>query len=394
MEGRPAAEDREYMRKEFLIYGSPAIGEEEIAEVLDTIRSGWLGTGPKTERFEREFAAYLHVKHCAAVSSCTAALHLAMLAAGIKKGDEVIVPAMTFCSTANAVIHAGATPVFADIELPGMTIDPADVKRKITTRTKAILPVHFYGRPADMDALHALARKHRLLLIGDAAHAIETRYRGKTAGQLCDITCFSFYITKNMTTVEGGMVATDRKAWADSIKVLALHGMSKDAWARYSDRGYRHYEVVSAGFKYNMTDLQASFGLHQLNRLEQNLAQREEIWQAYNRSLAGLPLILPADPAPDIRHARHIYAVRVARGSPLDRDELMDALYKRNIGTGVHYTTLHLHKFYRENFGYKRGDFPNAEAVGKTTLSLPLSPKLTDKDVQDVIDAVKESLLS
>ena len=382
------------MRKEFLVYGSPAIGEEEIAEVLATIRSGWLGTGPKTERLEREFAAYLHVRHCAAVSSCTAALHLAMLAAGIKKGDEVIVPAMTFCSTANAVVHAGATPVFADIGLPGMTIDPADTQRKITKRTRAILPVHFYGRPADMDALRALARRHRLVLIGDAAHAIETRYHGKTAGQLCDITCFSFYITKNMTTVEGGMVATGRKEWADRIKGLALHGMSKDAWARYSDKGYKHYEVVSAGFKNNMTDIQASFGLHQLKRLEKNLVRREKIWKTYNAAFKNLPLILPADPAPGTRHARHIYAVRVARGSPLDRDGLMDALYKRNIGTGVHYTALHLHKYYRETFGYKKGDFPNAEAVGTTTLSLPLSPKLTDADVQDVINAVKGSLLS
>jgi dTDP-4-amino-4,6-dideoxygalactose transaminase len=382
------------MRKEFLIYGSPAIGEEEIAEVLDTIKSGWLGTGPKTERFELEFAGYLKVKHCVAVSSCTAALHLAMLAAGIKKGDEVIVPAMTFCASANAVIHAGAIPVFADIELPGMTIDPEDVKRKITRRTKAILPVHFYGRPADIDLLHILARKHRLVLIGDAAHAIEARYRGKTSGQLCDITCFSFYVTKNLTTVEGGMVATDRADWADRIKVLALHGMSKDAWARYSDKGYKHYEVVSAGFKYNMTDLQASFGLHQLRRLEQNLARRESIWQAYNNAFAGLPLVLPADPAPGTRHARHIYAIRVTRDSPLDRDELMNELYKKNIGTGVHYTALHLHRFFRKTYGYKKGDFPNAEAVGATTLSLPLSAKLTDADVSDVIGAVKESLLS
>jgi dTDP-4-amino-4,6-dideoxygalactose transaminase len=382
------------MRKEFMTYGSPAIGEEEIAEVLDTIRSGWLGTGPKTERFEREFAKYFNVKHCAAVSSCTAALHLAMLAAGLKKGDEVIVPAMTFCATANAVIHAGATPVFADIELPGMTIDPADVKRKITKRTKAILPVHFYGRPADMDALGALARRHRLVLIGDAAHAIEARYHGKTISEVCDITCFSFYITKNLTTVEGGMVATGRGAWADRIKVLALHGMSKDAWARYSDKGFRHYEVVSAGFKYNMTDLQASFGLHQLRRLEQNLARREAIWQRYNHALAGLPLVLPADPAPDTRHARHIYAVRVTADSPLDRDELMDELYKRNIGTGVHYTALHLHRYFRKTYGYKKGDFPNAEKVGAATLSLPLSPRLTDEDVKDVIEAVKEALLS
>lgn len=386
------------MRKEFLVYGSPAIGEEELAEVLDTIKSGWLGTGPKTGRFEREFAEYLNVKHCVAVSSCTAALHLSMLAAGIKPGDEVIVPAMTFCSTANAVIHAGAKPVFADIELPGMTIDPSDVKKKITPKTRAILPVHFHGRPADMDALRSLADRHKLTLIDDAAHAIESRYHGKAMGHLGDITCFSFYITKNMTTVEGGMVATGREEWADRIKILALHGMSKDAWARFSDKGYKHYEVVSAGFKYNMTDLQASFGLHQLRRLEQNLARREAIWKTYNHAFThaftGVPLLLPPDPAPDTRHARHIYAVRITDDSPLSRDELMDNLYKRNIGTGVHYTALHLHRYYRETFGYKEGDFPNTEAVGASTLSLPLSAKLTDNDVQDVIDAVKESLLA
>ena len=386
------------MRKTFLTFGSPAIGEEEIAEVLDTIKSGWLGTGPKTGRFEREFAEYLNVKHCVAVSSCTAALHLSMLAAGIKPGDEVIVPAMTFCSTANAVIHAGAKPVFADIELPGMTLDPADTERKITHKTRAILPVHFHGRPANMDALRSLADRHKLVLIDDAAHAIETRYRGKTMGNLGDITCFSFYVTKNMTTVEGGMVATGREDWADRIKVLALHGMNKDAWARFSDKGYKHYEVVSAGFKYNMTDLQASFGLHQLRRLEQNLARRETIWKTYNHAFTHafteLPLLLPPDPLPDTRHARHIYAIRTTGDSPIDRDELMNELYKRNIGTGVHYTALHLHRYYRENFGYKKGDFPNAEAVGASTLSLPLSAKLTDNDVQYVIDAVKESLLS
>jgi dTDP-4-amino-4,6-dideoxygalactose transaminase len=381
------------MRKEFLVFGSPAIGQEEIDEVLDTIRSGWLGTGPKTMRFEREFADYLNVKNCVAVSSCTAALHLAMLAAGIKPGDEVIVPAMTFCATANAVVHAGATPVFADIELPGMTIDPSDVERKITSRTRAIVPVHFHGRPAAMDALRSLAVKYKLVLIDDAAHAVETRYRGNGMGHLGDITCFSFYITKNMTTVEGGMVATNRDDWADRIKVLALHGMSKDAWARYSDNGYKHYEVVSAGFKYNMTDLQASFGLHQLHRLEQNLARREAVWKTYDAAFAGLPLLLPPAPSPDTRHARHLYAVRTTAASPLDRDGLMEGLHKRNIGTGVHFTALHLHRYYRETFGYKKGDFPNAEAVGATTLSLPLSAKLTDRDVNDVVEAVKDSII-
>jgi len=380
------------MRKEFLVFGSPLIGEEEIDEVVDTIRSGWLGTGPKTMRFEREFAEYLGVKHCMAVSSCTAALHLAMLAADIKRGDEVIVPAMTFCSTANAVIHAGARPVFVDIELPGMTMDPADVLRRITPRTRAILPVHFHGRPADMDALRTIAAKYNLLIIDDAAHAIETRYRGKKMGHLADATCFSFYITKNMTTVEGGMVATGRDDWAERIKVLALHGMSKDAWARYSDKGYRHYEVVEAGFKYNMTDIQASLGLHQLRRIEMNLTRREEIWRAYTAAFANLPLALPPEPAADTRHSRHLFAVRTTKDTSLDRDSLMRELYKRNIGAGVHYTALHLHPFYRETFGCKEGDYPNAEAVGSSTLSLPLSAKLTDNDVEDVIEAVRESL--
>jgi dTDP-4-amino-4,6-dideoxygalactose transaminase len=315
-----------------------------------------------------------------------------MLAAGLKRGDEVIVPAMTFCATANAVVHAGATPVFADISLPGMTIDPEDVRRKITPRTRAIVPVHFHGMPADMDALRSIADKHHLTLIDDAAHAIETRYKGRTMGNLADLTCFSFYITKNMTTVEGGMIATKNEAWADVIKVLALHGMSKDAWSRFSDAGYKHYQVVSAGFKYNMTDLQASFGIHQLRRLENNLLRRERIWAAYNDAFKGLPIQLPSEPSSDNRHARHLYAIRVTGNTPLDRDALMAGLHRRNIGTGVHYTALHLHKYYRETFGYKEGDFPNTEAVGATTLSLPLSAKLTDDDVEDVIEAVKGCL--
>jgi dTDP-4-amino-4,6-dideoxygalactose transaminase len=378
------------MREKFLVFGSPAIGQEEIDEVLDTIRSGWLGTGPKTQQFERDFAGYLGADHCVAVSSCTAALHLAMLAAGIKSGDEVIVPAMTFCATSNAVIHAGATPVFADISLPGMTLDPQDVERKITPRTRAILPVHFHGMPAEMDALRTIADRHRLVLIDDAAHAIETRYRGNRIGYGADITCFSFYITKNMTTVEGGMIATKNREWADRIKILALHGMSKDAWSRYSDSGYKHYQVVSAGFKYNMTDLQASFGLHQLQKLEKNLVRREEIWKIYNTAFNDLPIVLPPEPEEGDRHARHLYAIRVKPDGPMGRDTLMEKLHKKNIGTGVHYTALNLHKFYRETYGYKEGDFPNAEAVGETTLSLPLSAKLTDEDVGDVIEAVRE----
>lgn len=380
------------MRKEYLVFGSPAIGQEEIDELLDTVRSGWLGTGPKTHRFEREFAEYIGAKNCVAVSSCTAALHLSMLAAGIGPGDEVIVPAMTFCATANAVIHAGATPVFADVELPGMTLDPQDARRKITGNTKAILPVHFHGRAADMDELRSLARKHNLYLIDDAAHAIETRYHGKNIGTIGDITCFSFYVTKNVTTVEGGMVATNNDDWAERIKVFALHGMSKDAWARFSDNGYKHYEVVTPGFKYNMTDISASFGLHQLRRTEENLKRREQIWKFYDAAFKDLPILLPAEPQSDTRHARHLYAVRLTDAAPLTRDSFMEKLHRSNIGTGVHYTALHLHSYYRRAFGYKKGDFPCAEAVGDATVSLPLSAKLTDQDVDDVVGTVKGAL--
>lgn len=379
-------------RKEFLIYGSPLISQEDINEVLDTIKSGWLGTGPKTHLFENKFSQYRGVKHCVAVSSCTAALHLAMLAAGIGPGDEVIIPAMTFCATANAVVHAGATPIFADICLPDMTLNPEEVERKISPKTKALIPVHFHGRPAKMDELETIAEKNKLLIIDDAAHAVEAFYQGKKIGQWADITCFSFYITKNLTTVEGGMVATDNEEWAKKIKIYALHGMSDDAWGRFSDKGYRHYQVDVPGFKYNMTDIQSSFGLHQIEHLEERLSKREEIWHTYNEAFKNLPLILPPDPAENTVHARHIYAICTREDTPMNRDELMQALYEHNIGTGVHYTALHLHKYYSEKFGYKKGDFPNSETVGGSTLSLPLSPKLTVSDINDVVTAVNNIL--
>lgn len=379
-------------RKDFLVFGSPLITDEEIDEVLATIKSGWLGTGPKTHLFEKRFSEYIGVDHCVAVNSCTAALHLAMLAIGIGPGDEVIVPAMTFCATANAVVHTGATPVFADICLPDMTLDPQMVEQKISSRTKAIIPVHFHGRPAKMDELTKIAKKNNILIIDDAAHAIEASYHGKRIGQWADITCYSFYITKNLTTVEGGMVATANAEWADRIKIYALHGMSNDAWSRFSDKGYRHYQVCVPGFKYNMTDIQSSFGLHQIKHLQERLRRREEIWHAYNQAFNNLPLVLPPDPAENTVHARHLYAVCTREETPMNRDELIQALYEHNIGTGVHYTALHLHEYYSKRFGYKKGDLPNSENIGKTTLSLPLSPKLTSADVNDVIAAMKKIL--
>lgn len=377
------------MRKKFLVFGSPCIGQEEIDEVVDTIKSGWLGTGPKTHRLEREFAEYLELKSCVAVNSCTAALHLSMLAAGIGPGDEVIVPPLTFCATANAVIHAGARPVFADISVPEMTISPSEIRRRITSRTKAIIPVHLYGNPADMDSIREIADEYGLIVIDDAAHAIETVYKQKKMGHLGDITSFSFYITKNMTTVEGGMIASENTEWLDRIKMYALHGMSTDAWSRFSDKGYKHYQVIMPGFKYNMTDFQASLGLHQLKRLEKNLLRRQQIWKMYDENLRDLPIELPVLSSTG-RHAMHLYAIRVKPESPLDRDKLLQAMFEKNIGTGVHYTALHLHSYYSKTFGYKRGDFPVSEMVGDTTLSIPLSAGLTDEDVGDVIEAIKE----
>jgi len=380
------------MRKNFLVFGSPCIGQEEIDEVVDTMRSGWLGTGPKTHRLEKEFARYLGVKNSVAVNSCTAALHLSMLASGIGPGDEVIVPDLTFCATVNAVIHTGARPVFADIKIPDMTISPDEILRLITPRTKAIIPVHLYGNPVDMDPIREITDRHGLMIIDDAAHAIEAIYKNRKMGHLGDITCFSFYITKNMTTVEGGMVTSENEEWIDKIKIYALHGMSKDAWSRFSDKGYKHYQVVMPGYKYNMTDLQSSIGLHQLKKLETNLLRRQEIWKMYDDELKDLPLELPSIGRKENRHALHLYAIRVKKESPLDRDELMNALFLKNIGTGVHYTALHLHPYYSQAYGYKQGDFPASEMVGDTTLSIPLSAALTDEDVWDVIKALRECL--
>jgi dTDP-4-amino-4,6-dideoxygalactose transaminase len=374
----------------YLVFGAPAVGEAEMAEVADTLRSGWIGTGPKVARFEADFASYTGSGHAVAVSSCSAALHLAMLASGVGPGDEVITTPLTFCATLNAILHAGATPVLADCDPVSLNLDPARVAERITPRTRAIVPVHFAGRLCDMEALGALARQHGLLLIEDCAHAIETRdAAGRHAGSLGQIGAFSFYVTKNVVSAEGGMLITDDGAVADRIKVMALHGMSRDAWKRFSDEGYRHYEVVDAGFKYNMTDLQASLAIHQLARVEENLARREEIWRGYDAAFAGLPVELPPGPAPGTRHARHLYTLRLEEGRlPLSRDRFLAALHAEGIGTGVHYRAISEHAFYRERLGLAPGDYPHAEDAGRRTLSLPLSPALDDTDVADVIEAV------
>ncbi len=381
------------MNREFMLFGSPRIEQPEIDEVVASMRSGWLGTGPKVKKFEERFAEYKGCPYAMALNSCTAALHLSMLAIGIKPGDEVIVPSMTFAATANAVIHAGGRPVFVDCQRDSMNMDPIDIKRKITRRTKAILPVHFAGRPCDMDAIMATAKKHKLKVIEDCAHAIETEYHGQKAGMFGDLSCFSFYVTKNIVTGEGGMVLTKNKKYSDTIKVLGLHGMSKDAWKRFSDEGYKHYQIVYAGFKYNMMDIQAAIGIHQLTRIEQYWKRREEIWQRYQEEFRGLPVILTAPVEKDTKHAYHLYSLLIdINQTKLTRDDFLNAMTKAKIGVGVHYIALHLHPYYRKVYGYKKGDFKNAEWISARTVSLPMSAKLVDADVDYVIQTVKKIL--
>jgi len=381
------------MRKNFLVFGSPMIEQPEIDEVIASMKSGWLGTGPKVHKFEEMFKEYKGTKYAMALNSCTAALHLSLLAIGIKSGDEVIVPTMTFASTASVVVHAGGIPVFADCEKDTMNIDPEDIERKITPKTKAIIPVHFAGRACNMDAIMDIAKRYHLKVVEDCAHAIETKYHGKKAGTFGDLGCFSFYITKNIVTGEGGMAITNDEDYANQIKIMALHGMSKDAWKRFSDSGYKHYQVLYAGFKYNMMDIQAAIGIHQLPRIDKYWRRRKEIWYRYNKAFEDLPVFIPAPIEPGTRHAYHLYTLLLDINKlKITRDQFLDEMTKNNIGVGVHYIALHLHPYYQKTFGYKKGDFPNAEWVSDRTVSLPLSAKLTDEDVEDVIEAVKKVL--
>ena len=387
----PAIENGAPVRNRFLVFGSPLIEDDAIDEVVDSLRSGWLGTGPKVQRFEEMFREHLGSGYCAAVNSCTAGLHLSLAALGIGPGDEVIVPTMTFCASANAVFYVGATPVFADVELATGNIDATKLEQRITPRTKAIMVVHFAGRPCDMDAVMDIAKRRGLYVVEDCAHAIETQYKGQMAGVIGDIAAFSFYVTKNICTGEGGMIATRDEDVLNQIKILALHGLSKDAWKRYSDDGYKHYSVVSLGYKYNMMDIQAALGIRQMPRLAEYSRRRQNVWNAYQRAFADLPLARPPEAEPNTQHARHLYTIRIDTDRlRATRDHMLNALHAEGIGTGVHFIALHLQPFYRQALGYRPGDFPVAEQISERTLSIPLSAKLTDQDVQDVISAVRK----
>jgi UDP-4-amino-4,6-dideoxy-N-acetyl-beta-L-altrosamine transaminase len=377
-------------REDFLPFALPTIEEDEIAEVVDTLRSGWITTGPKVKRFESAFAQYVGAKHAVAVNSCTAALHIALTAAGIGPGDEVITSPLTFCSTANVVIHLGGTPVFADID-SDLNIDPIEIARCITPRTRALIPVHFSGQPCRMDEILAIARRHDLVVVEDAAHAAGARYHEQMIGGTGDVTAFSFYAIKNMTTGEGGMITTNDDALDGQMRLLSLHGISRDAWKRYTSEGSWYYEVTCAGYKDNMTDIQAALGIHQLAKLERFLEVRAKYAHMYNEAFAQIPEIQTPVVNEDIRHAWHLYVIQLdLERLTLDRAQFIEALRARNVGTSVHFIPVHLHPYYRERFGYQRGDLPNAERAYDRILSLPLYPTMTEEDVAYVIRAVTE----
>lgn len=374
-------------------FAPPAIGQDEIDAVVSTLASGWLSTGPRVQEFERAFAAYTGAPHAIALNSCTAALHLALLASGIGPGDEVVTTPLTFCATANVVLHVGATPCFADIEPETCNLSPAAARAAITGRTRALLPVHYAGRPVETAAFRELAASHGLTLVEDAAHAVEAVSGGRKVGTTADYTCFSFYATKNLTTGEGGMLTTASDEGARFARIAGLHGMSRDAWARYGGAGSPHYDVVMPGFKYNMMDLQAAIGLRQLAGLERRLARREAIWRIYDEGLADLPLTRPAPVARGDVHSRHLYTILVTPDTGWSRDALVAALAARGITASVHFRALHLHPFYQERFGFVRGQFPAAERVSDTVISLPLSGAMPGADAERVVDTLRQLVL-
>ncbi|HEY8519417.1 MAG TPA: DegT/DnrJ/EryC1/StrS family aminotransferase [Gammaproteobacteria bacterium] len=365
---------------------------DEVARVLE---SGWLGTGPRVQAFEQAFAAFKGADSAqtCAVASCTAALHLSLIAAGVGAGDEVITTPLTFCATVNAIVHAGATPVLADVDPVTMNLSPSAVAERVGPRTRAIVPVHFAGRACDMDAIMRIARAHDLAVIEDCAHAIETTWRGQPSGTIGDFGCFSFYVTKNVVTGEGGTVIARRPEHAARIRTLALHGMSRDAWKRFGADGYRHYEITECGFKYNMTDLQAALGIHQLARVEASWRRRLEIWRTYERAFADLPLVRPAPLDERSRHALHLYTLLIDEAAAgVSRDEFLTAMQRQNVGVGVHYVSVPEHPYYQRRFGWRPENYPNALRIGRQTASIPLSAALTDDDVNDVIAAVRAAV--
>ena len=379
------------MHSEFIPFHKPAIGEDEIRSVVETLRSGWLTTGSKVKRFEEDFARYVGSKHAVAVNSGTAALHLALDAVGIKEGDEVIVPTMTFTATAEVVLYFKARPVLVDCRRDTFNLDPAKLEAAITPKTKAIIPVHMAGQPCDMEPILEIAGRHNLRVIEDAAHSLPAAYRGNMIGRVGDITCFSFYATKTITTGEGGMATTDNSEWAERMRMMSLHGISHDAWKRYTKEGSWYYEVVSPGFKYNLTDIAAAIGIEQLKKCSEFWEARQRIALSYEKAFAEIEEVQPPLCRKDVQHAWHLFVIQLnLERLKINRNQFIEALREKQIGTSVHFIPLHLHPYYRDKLGYKPGDFPNASTVFERIISLPIYPKMTEADVERVIEAVRE----
>jgi dTDP-4-amino-4,6-dideoxygalactose transaminase len=381
-----------FVRKAFLPFALPDIDDTEIAEVDSVIRSGWLTSGAKTTQFESEFAAVVGAKHAVAVNSCTAAMHLALEAIELRAADEVIIPTYTFAATAQVVHYFGARPVLVDSDPADLCVDPARVEDAVTPRTRAIIPVHVGGRSAELDELRAVAERHDLCVIEDAAHAFPTVYKGRTVGSISDFTCFSFYATKPLTTGEGGMICTENASYADRCRVMRLHGISRHAWKRYSSEGSWYYEIAAPGFKYNLTDIAAALGLAQLSKAARMRERRARIAERYTAAFRGRPELEPPPDAPaDGRHSWHLYMLRLNLDVlTIDRARFFEELRTRKIGASVHFIPLHLHPYYREAYGYKPEDFPVAYREYRREVSLPIYSKMTDDDVRDVIEAVTD----
>jgi dTDP-4-amino-4,6-dideoxygalactose transaminase len=381
------------MRTNFLPFHLPDIAEDEIQAVVDTLRSGWLTTGPKTKQFEKDFAQYVGSQYAIAVNSCTAALHLALEAVGVTAGDEVILPTMTFAATAEVVRYLNATPVLVDCQPDTLNIDPTQIERVITSKTKAIIPVHFAGHPCEMQTILEIAKAHKLTVIEDAAHALPARFREKMVGTIGDISCFSFYATKTITTGEGGIATTENREWAERMRMMSLHGISKDAWKRYTAEGSWYYEILAPGYKYNLTDIAAAIGIQQLKKCDAFWRRRQQYAALYSEALTDVPGITLPPTVADGQHAWHLYVIQLQLDQlRIDRNAFIELLKQQNIGTSVHFIPLHLHPYYRDNFGYRLEDFTHASAVFQRTVSLPIYPKMTLGDIEYVSDVVKATL--
>ena len=383
------------MTPELLPFHQASIGEEEVKEIIQTLNSGWLTTGQKTRLFEKAFADYIGCKHAIGLNSCTAGLHLSLVVSGISSGDEVITSPITFPATTNVIVHQNAKPVFVDVEPETLNINCSEIESKINNSTKAILPVHFAGHPCDMDTITSLAQKHNLSVIEDAAHALESKYHGKKIGTIGNFTAFSFYATKNITTGEGGMLTTNDDDCADKLRILSLHGISKNAWKRYGKDGFQHWELLMPGYKYNMFDIQASLGIHQIKKVESFLNRRVQIVKKYNDAFEKTEEIQLLKPESNIKHAHHLYVIVIKiENLKVSRDEVLTEIQKRGIGVAVHFRSLHLQPFFKQHFNYKKGMLPQAEYLSDRVISLPLYPKMTDEDVSRVIETVLSVLHS